>query len=381
MKFDFGFSMYFLEGPKLSTPERFFIQVQHKLQLYKRHTETTIKLYQDEFKERMAKHKKVAQAAMAEANEAYKRHYEEIEGDDQNKHSYAAHESGIDELQYHFSNEEEALKNNFSEMADHFNKSALVTLYALMETELRRLCGQLQVHYKKRVSLERFEQGDYFKSIIEYLDQIIELDITGFQPYQTKVVPLQFLRNKVMHNCGEFPLPITEYLDDLVKTSDSGFSLEDIPDEQLTIVRVRSKFVLPFYDLISEMFSELFRLLNEKERFSFLSDRLAYLCRFLAPDVTVTYQEQKAVKNGQVYTFLVESKALEQPFTFLCKFTIADAGKEELVVTNQLEEEVNNLDRLIAGLVKQDHIIRQALGGFIDPKKTYRHEFLLYPVS
>src|SRR5665213_2178843 len=305
MKFDFGFSMYFLDGPDLSLPEKFFIQVQHKLQMYKKHTQTTIKLYQDEFKERMTDHKKAYQAAMAEANEIYKRRYEEIEGNEQDKHDYAMHELSIGEIEYHFSNEEEALKNSFLEMADHFNKSALVTLYALMETELRRLCGHLQIYFKKRVTLERFEQADYFKSILEYLDQIIELDITDLQPYQTKLVPLQFLRNKVMHNGGEFQLPITDYLGELVKGSDDGLNLEEIPNEQLTVVRVRSKFVMPFYDLISEMFMELFRLLNEKENFLFLRDRLAYLFRFLAADTVVSYKENKAVKNGHVYTFLI----------------------------------------------------------------------------
>ncbi|MET3981408.1 Asp-tRNA(Asn)/Glu-tRNA(Gln) amidotransferase C subunit/uncharacterized protein YeaO (DUF488 family) [Mucilaginibacter sp. UYP25] len=378
MKFDFGFSMYFLEGPELSTPEKFFIQVQHKLQIYKKHTETTIKLYQDEFKEQLLNHKKKAQEAMAKANEAYELHYEEIVGSDQDKQSYATHESGIDELQYHFSNEEEALKNSFSEMADHFNKSALVTLYALMETELRRLCSQLQAHYQKRVSLERFEQADYLKSIMEYLDQIIELDISGFQPYQTKIIPLQFLRNKVMHNGGEFPLPVTEYLDDLVKTSDGGLSLEEIPDEQFVVVRVRSKFVFPFYELISEMFYVLFALLNEKENFSFLSSRLAYVFRFLAPGLTVTYKEHKSIKNGQMFTFLMESRASENPFSFFCKFTIVEAAKEELIFTNQLEHNVNNIERLIAGLAKQDHVMRQVMAGFLDNEKAYRIEFMLY---
>jgi hypothetical protein len=379
MKFDFGFSMYFLDGSELGVLEKFFIQVQQKLLIYKRHTQTTVNLYQEEFKERLAGHQQNSQEALQKANEAYSRYYEEIDGDDYDKHSFAAHESGIDEIRHHFAMEEEALKQNFVEMADHYNKSALSTLYALMEAELRRYCAHLQTYYHKRISLERFEQGDYFRSIVEYFDQVIELNTASLQPYLTRLVTLQYLRNKIMHNGGEFPIPAPEFLEGNVKTSDGGLRLEELPDEALQILRVKSKYVIPYYELIGELFKEMFRILHEKEGCSFLSGRLAYLFRFLAPDCTVTYLEQKAIKAGTQYLFRVASPASEPPFSFLCKYSLSEAAKDEVVFTDQLENSTDNLARLMTGLAGRSDILQQAMAGFTDTEKSYRYEFLLYP--
>jgi Asp-tRNA(Asn)/Glu-tRNA(Gln) amidotransferase C subunit/menaquinone-dependent protoporphyrinogen IX oxidase len=379
MQFDFGFSMYFLEGPELSRLEQFFIRVQDKLQIYQRHTETTVQLYHEEYREQMSTHKSAFGAAMKTANEAYKRHYDEINGSDDDKHQYAMHEAGIQEIEYHFANAEEALQLHFTEMADHFNKSALVTLYALLETELRRLCGLLQKHFNRRVSLDRFEQSDYLKSIMEYIDLIIEMDTTSLKPHISKIEALQFLRNRIMHNGGEFPLDKQEFLEDLVKTSDGGLTLEEIPDEQTRLLRVKSKYLLPFYDLISELFREAFRQLNGKMGFTFLAGRLTYLFRFLAPDADVIYLQHKAVKNGHCFVFRVESKAAEKPFAFSCNLTIATATKDELIFTNQLEQPVPNLDRLIARLPQRVDLLPQIFAGFLTPGKKHRIEFMLYP--
>lgn len=53
MSFDFGFALYFLEGPKLSALELFFVRLQRKVQLHQRHHKMTDKLYRDEYREQI----------------------------------------------------------------------------------------------------------------------------------------------------------------------------------------------------------------------------------------------------------------------------------------------------------------------------------------
>lgn len=286
------------------------------------------------------------------------------------------HESGLDELEYHLENEKESLRESFFEMADQFNKASLVTLYALLEGELRRLCARLQSHFNKKVTLDRFEKDDYLKSIIEYLDSIIEIDVQTVEPYITKIKELQFFRNKIMHNGGEFNMEKFEYLEDSVKKSDGLLKLEEFPDEDLRILRVRSGYLTPFYDLIEDLMLEIFTQIDKKTNYLFTTNRLKYLFQFLTQDVNVKFLEEKAVKNGHRFVFNVELKDVE--FNFHCKITIRATNKDEVLITNQLTNEVKNLQRLVDKLPESIDYVRELFNGFLKSNQPYSFEFMLY---
>ncbi|RWU10662.1 hypothetical protein [Pedobacter chitinilyticus] len=378
MDFDFGFSLYFLDPPKLEPLERFFVQVQGKISIYKKHAETTIGLYHteatDKLKDLKAEHKKVAD----EANVAYKKHFDEIDGSEDDKHAWALHASGAAEIDHHYASADEDMKADFTEMADHFNKSSLVTLYALLETELRRLCGHLHNSFKLKFTVERFEKTDYLKSMMEYISLVAEIDIASTESKINKLQELQYLRNRIMHNGAEFSLEKNEWLDDLVKNSDGGLFWENVDEEQIRILRIRSKFISPYYSIISNFFFELFKSLNVKLGFNLLSERMSFLFGFLSKEINVKYISQRDISNGKQFVFSIESNDLENLFKFNCKMSITASNPDQLIITNQLDE-IKNMERWIIQMQSNSAVFRQALVGFLPPNSTHKIDIMLYP--
>ena len=378
MDFDFGFSMYFLDPPKLEPLERFFVQVQGKISIYQKHAETTIGLYHteatDKLKELKTEHEKVA----GEANIAYKKHFEEIEGSEDDKHDWASHASKASEIDHHYASADEEMKADFTEMADHFNKSSLVTLYALLETELRRLCGHLHNSFKLKFTVERFEKTDYLKSMMEYIALVADIDIAPVESKMNKLQELQYLRNRIMHNGAEFSLEKNEWLDDLVKNSDGGLFWETVDEEQIRILRIRSKFISPYYSIISDFFFDLFKSLNVKLGFDSLSERMSFLFGFLSKEINVKYLSQRDIANGKQFVFSIESNDFENLFQFNLKMSIATANPDQLIIINQLDE-IKNMERWITQMQSNSAVLRQAFVGFLRPNSTHKIEIMLYP--
>lgn len=378
MAFDFGFTLYFLDPPALTKLETFFIQVQDKIKIYKQHAETTIQLYHSEAKEKLAAQKAEFKAALEEADLIYNRVYDETGGSDEDKHSYAMHEAGIHEIEHYYTTAEENLKASFLEMADHYNKSSAVTLYALLETELRRLCGHLQTKFALRFNVERFEKTDYLKSIMEYISLVADIDISIVEPKMNKLKELQFLRNRIMHNGAEFTLEANPSLEDLVNNSESGLLWEQIPDEQLRVLRVRSKFIAPYHSIISHFFFDLFASLNLKLEFTIFNDRISFLFGFLTREVVATYVSHKVVANGKQFLFLIQSADVNNLFTFNCKLTITTADLDQVIITNQLGE-IDRMERWVKEINENPDVLRQAIAGYLTPNKIHKIEIMLYP--
>ncbi|MBG6233785.1 Asp-tRNA(Asn)/Glu-tRNA(Gln) amidotransferase C subunit [Pedobacter sp. CAN_A7] len=380
MAFDFGFTLYFLDPPQLTILETFFIQVQGKIAMYKQHAETTTQLYQSEADGKLAIQRAEFKAAMEEANLVYKRVYEETGGSEDDKHGNATHESGTQEIEHHYTIGEEDLKASFLEIADHYNKSSLVTLYALLETELRRLCDHLHSTFGLRFTVERFEKTDYLKSIMEYISLVADIDITSVEPKMNKLQGLQFLRNRIMHNGAEFTIKLNQKLDDLVASSDGGLVLELIPEELSRVLRVRSKFISPYYTIISDFFFDLFRSLNVKLGFTILADRISFLFGFITRQAVATFVSQSDVASGKQYLFLIESDDFENLFSFNLKLTVTAANTEQVIITNQLNE-VDRMERLVEQLNENPAVLRLALNGYFFPNKSHKIEIMLYSQS
>ena len=379
MKFDFGFYGHFMEGYKFNKTEKGFIQVQDKIQIYFGNAETTLHMYRKEFDKKIADQLIEKKHAVDRSEGEYQKYHDEATGSHHDRHLYAMHASGYDAIESNFAEADETIREHFRVMADHFNKSALVTFYALLESELRRLCAHLQTSFKIRVSLGRFEQSDYLQSIQEYLDLIIGFDTTELGRFVTKLKQLQYVRNKIMHNGAEFPLKPEEHLDNLVENSANSLYWEQLEDEQVKILRIRFGFLKPYYDLVSELFTQLFKLFNDRTQYVPLEKRVAYVFEFLASDLKATYRSHKAVKKGYQYIFQIKSEQVDNTFEFVCKISITEHSKDGVVFTPQLDEAPDHLDRLIDGLSNDISILKNVLAGYLVNGKAHQITFLLYP--
>ncbi|MBB2143975.1 hypothetical protein GM921_00630 [Pedobacter sp. LMG 31464] len=380
MKLDFGFTIYFLDPPPLSEIETFFVQVHGKLGIHQRHFQTTINLYQKEVDAELQKQKDELGSTMATANAEYKKAYDELKADEYEKHIYAIRESGIDEIEHHFATLDEQTKLEYIEMADHYNKSSAATLYALLESELRRFCGQAMKHFKLTFPVERFEKSDYLYSMMEYLKLVAIIDTSKADTFLPKLQQLQFLRNKIMHNGAEFDNEANEKLDNLVDQNKGVLFFDELPEENIRILRVKSNFVIPYYEIINDFFISLFSALNQKLNFSFLADRVKFIFGFLSKAVTVSLENEKEVKNGKQYVFDVKSDHKDNEFEFKLKLTIATSATDGVSITNQLDP-IKDMERWVQQITQNNAILRQAFVGFLNPKSKHQIDLMLYPPS
>ena len=122
--------------------------------------------------------------------------------DDEHAHDHASHISGMDSLYYNAQSQDESINQRFEALYHYFTKSSLAQAYALLESELRSFCNHLQSSLGYKIGLEHLKQKDYLQSMSNYLELVADLEMAALKQYFSQI---QFLRNKIMHNGGEFP--------------------------------------------------------------------------------------------------------------------------------------------------------------------------------
>lgn len=379
MSIDFGFISHFFDSEtKMSALQKFNIAVHRKIAIYRINSKKTRELYKKEFLEIDAKNRKDFSEANGQAAIKYKEVFAEIEGDEHLKHSYADHESGYREIGIHYELTEEALKMDFMEMADNFNKSSLIVQYALLESELRRLCGLLKDILKKRIALSDIEAGDYLNSIYNYLDKVIEIEMDSILPFQNKFKDIQYIRNRIVHNGGEFSLEANDTLDQFVESHKGSVKLEVLKHENIRILRMpKNDVVSQFYDLTHDFFGELFWVIERKRSYVTLIERITFLFAFLSGKTCVKLIESNIVNKGRQFVFKIDTND-GTIADFNCKLTIRSAKKSAVSLINQLDKH-EMIDRLVDQLSNHNSVVMEdVLQGFYRPDLSVEIELLLY---
>ncbi|WP_107827134.1 hypothetical protein ABZR88_16825 [Mucilaginibacter yixingensis] len=375
--FDISVLMYLMDRGGGSDLLHFFKELINKIQIQRRHAETTTDLYRREYVTRLSELREKRETAHAEAKKIYDEVYAATDGDENEKWSQAIMEADPNGVDNHFNLEEVTLEMTYKEMADHFNKSSFVIVYALLENELRRLCGILKTEFGKRLSLQDIESKDYLQSMINYLDKVLEIELNVCQPYLTKIKQVQFLRNKIMHAAGEFPLNDQPLLDQLIKDSHGNLYLqhyEPLPYRLLKIKKV--EYVYQQYDLLLDFIHELLWCLDTKLQHALIREKLLLLFHFLDEQADVVITQLKPVKKGREVSFSV----VKGNDTILDgTLTLTTAKKDSLHLNNQLADHYL-LGRLMAYLDEnQQSFFDDFLQPFYKMNHPLRAELTCYP--
>ncbi|MFB0496085.1 hypothetical protein ABID99_002322 [Mucilaginibacter sp. OAE612] len=380
--YDFSLSLYFFDVREAHPLDTFFISLQNKIVLYRKHSETTTELYRKELRQGLEKLKAEQLEAEEKTLAAYKKSYAEAGGSDEDKHSFATMDAGVLDMQNHFASADERLKTQFFEMAGYFNKSSLVIVYALVENELRKLCGLLKTTLNKRISLGDLEGKDYLQSIFDYFDKVLEIDLQREQHFLSIFKDIQFLRNKIMHNGGEFSIVKNEELDRIVKSSKGLLYLNTNREEGIRILGIsRIDFVYEKYDIILSFLQKLIWVVDEKLKYSLLEKRLVYLFRYLTDDLDITIQQVNKVKNGWQTTFLIDTMDFDYLIEYQCKLTVVEAKQTTINILNQIESD-KKLERLNQQLLENiDLLTENILAGLFHPEKDVNIQLMFYPKS
>lgn len=363
---DFGATVFFFNPRKVLPLEHFFTDIIKKINLCEQHSETTVALYNKEKSDQLKKSKNDYDKAIQIASKMYNEILA-MNGDDDFGHSFASHESGIDSIQYNYQDEDEEINLRFNKMNEYFIKSSLVLTYALLESELRGLCKLLQTSLQKRITLNDLSEKDYLKSIFTYLDLIIEIPMTELaNKYQLNFKELQFLRNKIMHNGGEFSSnDDNQELNQIISRNSSQLSLLNNTENNSLLLQVKMDYVKKNYIEIKSFFKQLLWLVDEKLSFIILTNKLYHVFNFLASDLTISNIKLKSTNKTKQIMFHLHSKLETKEFNLNCNLSLKQGLNSKVEVLDQVET-IEQLKRLKIHLESTPSLLlSQALGIFI----------------
>lgn len=372
MLFDFGLATHFHDAPTL-TPFELLIQgIFTKTHLHERHLNRTIQLYRNEYRQNLAELRVVQEQALSVARTKY----DEIiksSGDTEENHYYADHDSGWSDITSHFAEQEEYLQKEMLNLVDYFNKSALVVAYSLFESSFRDVCLTLQEAFKKRIGLKHMISANYLKSMLEYLDLVLEVDVTSLTPHISKIEHLQFLRNRIVHEGGIIALDKADekLLKQIISQSGKSVALENDEHSNLHSIRIKKvQYIISYYQLIRTFFRDALYLIDLSTDHSLLRARIKHLFGFVSADLSVTI---KSVMHGVDYAKVAfELHFPDKSIRHIvgCNMNIKKSKEPKIAATNQLDNSTEELDRVIKYLETYPGQVLDTLRGFT-PSDTF----------
>jgi len=138
----FQYYFYYSHAKKdKSFLEKAFEDLIKKVELYEKQYEITLNLYKSEWNKEVKELYENHTTLQKKAKEVYDKTYAEMEGEDeQMRHSYADHVSGLDILNYEYHEEKDNIKARYLDFFDLYSKSLMTALYSLIESKLKGIC-------------------------------------------------------------------------------------------------------------------------------------------------------------------------------------------------------------------------------------------------
>jgi len=314
--------------------ESFFAGTKSRINMHIKHIETTKSLYQKQLKEALLTLEKSFEIPRIEANERYKKLIAE-NGDDELERYSAHDESGLLDIDNELSMRNYELHEKYEELSTIFFDASLIQACSLLEKELKDLCNLLQTETHQQIALEDFASRDYIGGCFKYLRLVIKLDMKKLDPYVNKIRDLQFLRNKLVHDRGEFLKTDEKNKENLkiVKSiiNSSGGRLELIDEEKYQQIKItQASYILDYYYIFLDFFQITLYLVEEKLDYALLKEKLQRL---------ISSTKRQAV--FEVESFMPKGKNIE----ILTKISFSGRSmpkgiKLELKLTNRKKKSV-----------------------------------------
>lgn len=249
--------------------------------MHERHIELTSDMYQKEKQEAISTINKSFEIPLKEANKKYaelvKKYGDDIEGD-----QLAYHYSGLDSIENEHSRNDWEIKEEFTDMSEQFNNLALMQIHSFFEKEITDLCKILKLEFNEVISLDDFSSKDYVKGPLKYLELVVKLNIKKLEPFTNKFRDIQYLRNRIVHERGEFPKNSSspedkrKTIEGIVASSKKRLILSE--EDDFYVIKINEvSYIKDHYQVIKQFFQEVFNLIEEKLNYRILKGRLEYV--------------------------------------------------------------------------------------------------------
>jgi hypothetical protein len=330
---------FFFFNPKRSAADRFFLLIEEKIELYNRHIAVTKSLYNDERTKELKPLIDEYNSVKDEVEKIYEDEYKNWEGEEDQRALMAEHLSGRQNMYDYFESQEDIVNEHYDEMFDYFNKSSLIILYALLEGELKKLCGTLKPMAEIRIDVDDFKSDNYIEGYIKYLDLVIGLKTEKLETFTNRIQQIQYVRNRIAHNGAEFTMAANSALDECINKSGGLLVLaHDSEMEKRQLKMSNPEYIDKCYELVRKVFNALFWLVNERFGNTILKERIRYMFEPEFGETAVEIQKTETIKGGMCFTVRI-GYAEEQGTAaeFICKISVTGAKTNSVSVINQDE--------------------------------------------
>lgn len=346
----FKYYYYLYANKEKSSLEIVFEDLIKKIELYEKQYKITLKLYKSELSKELKKLLEEYEIEEKKEKVNYDQAYAdtEVEGEDeQMRHSYANHVSGLEVLYWEYQNEKDNITSRYLDFFDLYCKSLMTALYSLVESKLKEICDIIADDFGQKIKYEHLDSRDYLNASINYLDLVIQLPVVSLEPFISKLKDIQFIRNRIIHTQSKFTGDNEKTISEIVKKSNGA--LELTTEKSASKLRLKkTQYILDFFELIREFFEELFWLIDIKQEKKILKKGLKFWFGILDNKIFIKNIELKKIGQGKRnINFDLSSMKRSIP-KFKCKVTISRASENSLEIIDQTNiKAINEFNELV----------------------------------
>lgn len=281
--------------------EEFGSNIGERLNLLKRHIDTSIILYENEKKQKLDSLELKKKQDKLKSDGKYQKSLQE--GREPNEAYYLSGELEIDD---YYGETQKELVHHYDVLSDILFESLLLTIYGLLEFELKRFCELCQKEWDYRITPDHLGGRDYIESAKNYLELVVDISLKtsyeiNLEAYFTKFKNYQFIRNRIAHNGGKVNLQKPSE----IKATNPNISISEVTGK---IKILKAEFLTDFIDIVGKFFKDLILLVEQKMEFKNLISRLelflkisSFRCNLISwkkPIITKKQIKVKATGHG-----------------------------------------------------------------------------------
>jgi len=361
---DYGAIMYYISSKSFKGLDSFFSELDKKIALSERNTIATFSLYQQDHLTSHASLKSTFEHEMKLADSKYNAAYKEINGGDDIKHAYAANESGWGYLTQRNAMDSELLDLRFEEMTNNLFTSSIISLYVLLESELKRLCNYWRKLTHNRIEISDFGQRDYVGASYKYIDKVMGINMSSIDSHLNKLKDLQNLRNRLIHDGGVL---LVEQLKSVKKLTDSsnGGLIYTLDGDEYLLKITKIDYATHWHQVIRDFFENIFWSIDLQMEHRFLKARMQYLLGVLNPHIYIKNFTATQKNSKYELSFTVESNDFESLYNFKVRMIIRNSSYQHVKATTEVIDN-EQIVRLITILNEEQHLFwDRTFSGFI----------------
>jgi hypothetical protein len=351
--------------------------------MYETHIEVTTKFYRSELEKDIKLITEEYEREQVPVEENYKAVYAATGGSKEERHLIAEQASGKDAMYENYQYLQELCEKESDEKFDYFNKSSMIMLYSMIESEMKRLCTILKEFSEVRISIDDFKSMNYMKGYFKYLDLVINLPFVGLEKFNTKIESIQYVRNRIVHSNSEVGMTgdneEKKALQNAIDNSNNLLKQVYDPQTSRTYLRIfDSRYVTEGYQLLKDLVRELFYLINRHFEYPLLKVKLMELFKKSYDDAVFSVLEASEIARGIKFKLKVTSNnEMDVPDKFMMNIVITKGKEDCIEILDQIGDN-QKIQQLCEHIKQKKYLASRYFMGWVRPAPKLKIQFTFF---